>query len=82
LKRAATLVRPGGRVVYAVCSILREEAEEVVVVAPSASLEPAPFDAVVAQAVLEEDETTLRLLPHVHGTDGYFVASFTRRLTP
>lgn len=80
LERVARLVRPGGRVVYAVCSVLREEAEDVLSGLPdTAGLEPAPFDAPPAIAVAGERATTLRLLPHVHGTDGYFVASFVRR---
>jgi 16S rRNA (cytosine967-C5)-methyltransferase len=80
LARAASLVRPGGRVVYAVCSILREEAEEVVAIAAAAGLEPAAFDAqaVLASSVAPAEAASFRLLPHVHGTDGYFVASFVR----
>lgn len=77
--RAATLVKPGGRVVYAVCSVLREEAEDVLAdVAAASGLEPAPFDAPAAVVVAGDGATTLRLLPHEHGTDGYFVASFRR----
>ncbi|MDF2691841.1 MAG: Ribosomal small subunit methyltransferase, partial [Labilithrix sp.] len=76
LLRAATLVKPGGRVVYAVCSVLREEAEEVL--ADVAGLEPIPFDAPAAIAIAGEGATKLRLLPHQHGTDGYFVASLRR----
>ncbi len=80
-RSAATRARVGGRVVYAVCSVLAEEAEAVVerLVEPSPelALEPAAFDAVAAPA-LAQGTTTLRLLPHVHGTDGYFVASFVR----
>ncbi len=80
LARASSLVKPGGRVVYAVCSVLREEAEEVVATADSLGLEPAPFDAEAARAIAgDEGATSFRLLPHVHGTDGYFVASFRRR---
>ena len=77
--RAATCLRPGGRLIYAVCSVLREEAEDVVkaVLAGGAHLALVPFDGPVARA-LAGDETTLRLLPHIHGTDGYFLASFER----
>lgn len=79
LARAASLVRPGGRLVYAVCSVLREEAEDVVSSAADAGLEPAAFDAAPAQAVAKDGASSLRLLPHEHGTDGYYVASFVRR---
>lgn len=64
LARTSALVRPGGRLIYAVCSVLREEAEEVVAEAAALGLTP--------------DREPYRLLPHVHGTDGYFVASFVR----
>ena len=78
--RAARLAVPGGRVVYAVCSVLREEAEDVLAdVADAAGLSPEPFDAAPAIAVAGKGNSTLRLLPHEHGTDGYFVASFRRR---
>jgi 16S rRNA (cytosine967-C5)-methyltransferase len=79
LARAAEHVRAGGRLVYAVCSVLREESEEVVdaVVRERGDLTPAPFTGEAARAIAG-DGATLRLLPHVHGTDGYFVASLVR----
>jgi 16S rRNA (cytosine967-C5)-methyltransferase len=82
LVRAATRCRPGGRLIYAVCSVLREEAEDVVQRAMTRlpTLQPAPFDSADARA-LAGDAPTLRLLPHLHGTDGYFVASFVIRRT-
>ncbi|MGO9708920.1 MAG: transcription antitermination factor NusB [Polyangiaceae bacterium] len=83
LSRVADHVRPGGRLVYAVCSVLREEAEDVLApfLADRADFALAPFDspAAVALASAGQDPSTLRLLPHVHGTDGYFVASLARR---
>jgi 16S rRNA (cytosine967-C5)-methyltransferase len=77
LARVASAVKPGGRVVYSVCSVLREEAEDALVRPEELSLRPAPFDSDVVRA-LAGDATTLRLLPHLHGTDGYFIASFER----
>ncbi len=78
LARVAGLVRPGGRVVYAVCSVLREEAEEVVASAEGLGLVPEPFGVDVIAAAFAPDATSFRLLPHVHGTDGYFVACFRK----
>lgn len=84
--QAATRVRVGGVLIYAVCSVLREEAENIIarlVAGPSASsplnarLEPSPFPPGPA-AQVACGATSLRLLPHVHGTDGYFLASFRR----
>ncbi len=78
--RAAGLLRPGGRLVYAVCSVFREEGEEVVAALERACpwLEPAPFDGEVARRIAG-DRTFFRLLPNAHGTDGYFVASFGKK---
>lgn len=81
-RRVATLARDGGRLVYAVCSVLREEAEDVVAALATPrddiTLEPAPFDGAFARE-LAGDAPSLRLLPDPHGTDGYFVASFIVR---
>lgn len=84
-RRAATRVRDGGRLVFAVCSVLREECEAVVerLTAPAEDdlgvrLVPAPFDAEIARELSGGGEA-FRLLPHVHGTDGYFAAMFVVR---
>jgi 16S rRNA (cytosine967-C5)-methyltransferase len=78
LRGAATRARPGGRVVYAVCSVLGAEAEEVLA-RVSDVLEPQPFDAPLAASLAEAGATSLRLTPLRHDTDGYFVASLVRR---
>ncbi|WP_437754641.1 RsmB/NOP family class I SAM-dependent RNA methyltransferase [Sorangium sp. So ce1389] len=84
-RRAATRARDGGRLVFAVCSVLREECEAVAarLAAPAEDdlgvrLEPAPFDAEIARE-LSGGGDAFRLLPHVHGTDGYFAAMFVVR---
>lgn len=77
LTRTAALVRPGGRLIYAVCSVLRDEAEGVIGAAAELGLVPAAFDSAVADRIARGG-TSFRLLPHEHGTDGYFVASFVR----
>jgi 16S rRNA (cytosine967-C5)-methyltransferase len=78
--RAADHVRPGGALVYVVCSVLREECEDVLegLLRERPELGPAPFDSEEART-LAGDATSFRLLPHVHGTDGYFVAMLRRR---
>ncbi len=77
--RVADRVRPGGSLVYVVCSVLREEGEGVVeaLLAARNDLTAAPFD-VPEVTDLFGPVTSFRLLPHVHGTDGYFVARFVR----
>jgi 16S rRNA (cytosine967-C5)-methyltransferase len=78
--RAAGHVRPGGTLVYVVCSVLREECEDVVdaLLHARPELERVSFDAGEARAIAG-DATHFRLLPHVHGTDGYFVARLRSR---
>jgi len=81
VKNAAEVVRPGGRLVYAVCSVLRDEAESVVarILEERKDLELVPFDTELATKLFGEGATQGRLLTHLHGTDAYFVASFRRR---
>ncbi|MGH7109770.1 MAG: RsmB/NOP family class I SAM-dependent RNA methyltransferase [Stellaceae bacterium] len=88
LASAARLVRPGGRLVYATCSLLCEEDEDQI----EAFLAGAPdFIPVPAAAVWREtiggtppagSGRYLRLSPARHGTDGFFVAIFERRPAP
>ena len=87
-RQAATRLRSGGRLVFAVCSVLPEECERVAE-ALADVLQPAPFDAPALtapdpscpnrQPAVEPGATSFRLLPLRHGTDGYFVASFVKR---
>ena len=78
LRSAASRVRPGGRVVFAVCSVLPEEGEPIVERVRDL-LEPAPFDAPELSGLLPKSATSFRLLPLQHGSDGYFLASFRVR---
>ncbi|HET9931819.1 MAG TPA: transcription antitermination factor NusB [Polyangiaceae bacterium] len=78
LRSASTRARPGGRVVFAVCSVLTAEGEAVVERVRDV-LEPVAFDDSEVPGLVPNGATYLRLLPHAHGTDGYFVASFVRR---
>jgi 16S rRNA (cytosine967-C5)-methyltransferase len=80
LVAAASRAKEGGTVVYAVCSVLREECEDVVerALAQAPWLVAAPFAGEPARK-LAGDAHSLRLLPHEHGTDGYFLASFEVR---
>jgi 16S rRNA (cytosine967-C5)-methyltransferase len=81
LTRVAPLVRSGGTLVYAVCSVLSAECEDVL--ARFAAAEPdftaAPL-AEVLPALVGDDRTrsSVRLLPQVHGTDGFFFARLRR----
>jgi 16S rRNA (cytosine967-C5)-methyltransferase len=82
LEAAARLVKPGGRLVYATCSVLREENEAVAEAFAAAHPEFAALscaDLLAAQRIALDTGLTLRLWPHRHGTDGFFAAAFVRR---
>ena len=81
LKGAARLVKPGGRLVYATCSILPEENEAIVAgfLAAHADYKLVPAQDILArQGIARECGDTLRLMPHTHGTDGFFAAVLER----
>ncbi|HKF00517.1 MAG TPA: transcription antitermination factor NusB [Actinomycetes bacterium] len=75
LDAAALAVGPGGTVLYSVCTWTLAETEEAVarVRQRLPQLAPAPLGGVFGQA------TSAQLWPHVHGTDGIFLARFVRR---
>ncbi|MCC6751515.1 MAG: RsmB/NOP family class I SAM-dependent RNA methyltransferase [Deltaproteobacteria bacterium] len=83
LAAAATLVRPGGRLVYATCSVLREENDGVVeaflAAAPDFALVPAAEILARRQIPLSLAEPVLRLTPLAHQTDAFFAAALERR---
>lgn len=79
----APLVAVGGRLIYATCSVLREENDAVVerflVERPDFVVMPLKEIWGKARAAELGDETFLRLLPHVHDTDGFFAAVLRRK---
>ena len=82
LEAAAKLLKPGGRLVYATCSILSEENEAVAERFAAGHAEFAPLSCEKLLAVSRISLATgerLRLWPHRHGTDGFFAAAFERR---
>lgn len=81
LQSAARLVKPGGRLLYATCSLLRAENEEQV----SAFLSENPHFSELAFANIDElfsgqpaVASQLRLLTSIHQTDGFFIAQLQR----
>jgi len=77
LEKFAPLVRSGGRLVYATCSLCRSENAEVVgrFLAAHGQFEPAPF---AHPALGEPRGAGLIFWPAAHDGDGYFAASLSR----
>ena len=87
LAAAARILRPGGRLVYAVCSLEPEEGKGAVARALASGLPliPAPFSPGelpgLEEAITPEGwlRTTPALWPDRGGMDGFFVARLTRK---
>ncbi|MBR5093649.1 MAG: 16S rRNA (cytosine(967)-C(5))-methyltransferase RsmB [Oscillospiraceae bacterium] len=78
LRTQADYVRPGGRLIYSTCTVLRRENKDVV----RAFLAERPdfrLELVPAPAGLDAPNTgMLTLWPHRHGTDGFFICRLRR----
>ena len=86
LQSAARLLKPGGRLVYATCSLLPQENEAVADAFTTGNPDFAPLNVGEVLTQLKVDGATalcaggesgqkyLRLWPHRHGTDGFFAA--------
>jgi 16S rRNA (cytosine967-C5)-methyltransferase len=85
LASAARLLKPGGRLVYATCSLLTAENEEIAQAFSAAHPNFKPlsvkdllsdFEVAQADSLCTPDGQYLRLWPHRHGTDGFFAAAW------
>ena len=90
LASAARLVKSGGRLVYATCSVLPQENEAIAAAFTAAHPDFLPLETrdVLTQLKVEGAERLcsgpsggeyLRLWPHQHGTDGFFAAVWQRK---
>lgn len=84
LEAGAALVAPGGRLVYATCSLLCVENRDVVngFLADHSGFRVLSVPHILAQqgiGPLPLDDPFLHLSPHLTGSDGFFVAAFQRQ---
>lgn len=81
LRAAAGLVKPGGRLVYATCSLLAEENEDIVA---AFTTEHPQFRLLLCSELLNQQRIALdtgpylKLMPQMHATDGFFAAAMER----
>ncbi len=90
LQSASRLLKPGGRLVYATCSVLPAENEEIAQSFTETNKDFSPVPAVEALSNLKVDGAAvlcsggerggdfLRLWPHRHATDGFFAALWVK----
>jgi 16S rRNA (cytosine967-C5)-methyltransferase len=90
LQSAARLLKPGGRLVYATCSVLPQENEAIAAAftAANSDFSPLPAGEVLSNLKVtqgppltsggDEGRQYLRLWPHRHGTDGFFAALWVK----
>ena len=89
LDSAARLVKSGGRLVYATCSVLPQENEAIAQAFSQAHPDFVPLNVAEelvrlkvetgAAALCTDTGEYLRLWPHRHGTDGFFAAVWVRK---
>lgn len=86
LASAARLLKSGGRLVYATCSLLPEENEVIAQAFSAAHPEFTPLSVsetllalkvTDAASLCSADGLYLRLWPHLHASDGFFAAAWT-----
>jgi 16S rRNA (cytosine967-C5)-methyltransferase len=81
LARAAKLTKTGGRLIYATCSLLKDEneniAEQFLATHPDFKLLNAA-EILAQQQIALDTGNYLKLLPHLHNTDGFFAAVFEK----
>lgn len=77
LENVSNYLKVGGTLVYSTCTVLPEENEKNIekFLASHPNFALAPFEV----GELKVDNGAITLLPHVHGTDGFFIAKLTRK---
>jgi len=85
LEAAARCVKAGGVILYAVCTITPEETTEVAseFLNKSGNFIRESLAGYLPEELFtakDTDRSNIMLLPHIHGTDGFFMARFKKRV--
>ena len=91
LKSASRLLKPGGRLVYATCSLLPQENEAIAESFSELNVDFSPLDAGEIMTNLKVERASslcggglnglkyFRTWPHIHNTDGFFAAIWQKK---
>lgn len=81
MRNAVRYVRPGGTLLYSTCTISRAENENMAAkIAKMPGMQPSDLTPYLPPDFPGIEDNHVQLLPSVHGTDGFFIARFTRQL--
>ena len=79
LSNAVKYLKPGGRVVYSTCTLNKAENDFVCDRFLSEHPEFRIAEYLTDVARYSDEDKYLTLMPHIHGTDGFFIAAFEKQ---
>ena len=80
LRNAVSYLKEGGVLIYSTCTINAGENEEIAeFIEKEMGLNPDPLAPYLPEGIPGIRGNKLQLLPHVHGTDGFFLARFVKK---
>nr|WP_319488065.1 16S rRNA (cytosine(967)-C(5))-methyltransferase RsmB [uncultured Caproiciproducens sp.] len=83
LYKSSKLVKTNGTLFYSTCTLNPKENDEVAAkfLQHNHDFEPLPLNLpdTIHHIVADEPDHQLTLMPHVHGTDGFFIAAFRKK---
>lgn len=83
LENTVLYLKPGGILIYSTCTVSRRENEDNAAFIESAlGLIPDDLAPFLPENIPGIRGNRLQLLPHVHGTDGFFIARFRKKPDP
>jgi 16S rRNA (cytosine967-C5)-methyltransferase len=80
LTNAVRYLKSGGVLIYSTCTINRAENEENAAwIAGKLGMQPDALAPYMPEGIPGIQDNMLQLLPHIHGTDGFFIARFRKK---
>ncbi len=83
LKNAISYLKPGGELVYSTCTVFKEENENIIssVLSEHNSIEAVDITDLLPEAFIKQSakDGYITLLPHIDGTDGFFICKLRKK---